>query len=68
MPLLPETIEKLVRAQRNEITEHQIYRVIAARTRKSRNREILERIARMCVALISFGVGVLARRFIGVDV
>ncbi|MBI2524299.1 VIT1/CCC1 transporter family protein [Candidatus Peregrinibacteria bacterium] len=37
--------EKIAQAARNEITEYQIYRNVAARAKNPRNREILERIA-----------------------
>ncbi|MDA0576549.1 MAG: VIT1/CCC1 transporter family protein [Verrucomicrobia bacterium] len=38
-------VQQLLLAQRNEITEYQIYKVIARRTRDAHNRQILERIA-----------------------
>ncbi len=38
-------LDKLVTAQRNEITEHHVYVHLAAATRDPRNRKVLERIA-----------------------
>ncbi len=42
-PKIPR--KELLAAQRNEITEHHIYRKLAGHTRKKENREVLERIA-----------------------
>lgn len=46
MPYSAHAIQQLLLAQRNEITEFQIYQAIASRTRDPHNREVLERIAR----------------------
>lgn len=44
-PLDPEVRRLLLRAQKNEITEHEIYTRLATMVRGARNREVIERIA-----------------------
>lgn len=45
MPLAESTLQTLLTYQRNEITEHHIYRRLAATVREPENRQVLERIA-----------------------
>lgn len=45
MPLAESTLQTLLTYQRNEITEHYIYRRLAATVREPENRQVLERIA-----------------------
>ena len=54
--------ERIRRLQRDEITEHHIYLRLARRA-SPENRGVLER-----VAAVSFGLGYLARLFLGVEV
>lgn len=44
-PLDPAVRRRLLTAQRNEITEHEIYTTLAGMVRGARNREVVERIA-----------------------
>lgn len=45
MDIAPELKDRLLRFQRNEITEHHIYNLLAKSIKSAKNREVLEKIA-----------------------